>query len=211
MGSRDQLLLVLRKRPDSTVTHLAAELAMTGMGVRRHLTALVAEGLVERSSLVAGGSPGRPPMGWRLSNAGMETFPRRYDALALDLLDDLDPAEVAGALERRTDKQVAQYQAQLAGCTDLEERVTALARLRDQAGYLAECTIGDAGAIVLTENNCAVHRVAEHHPVVCAMELALLRRVLGPEVEVTRISHTMAGDAACSYCIRPAVSPVNPG
>ncbi|MDQ6727104.1 MAG: MarR family transcriptional regulator [Actinomycetota bacterium] len=212
MGSRHQLLLVLRKRPDSTVTHLAAALAMTGVGVRRHLTALAAEGLVERSGVAVGsGGPGRPAAGWRLSAAGMETFPRRYDALALDLLEDLDPADVAGALDRRTDKQVAQYQAQLAGCTDFEERVTALARLRDQAGYLADCTPGEAGAFVLTEHNCAVHRVAEHHPVVCAMELALLRRVLGPDVEVNRISHTMAGDAACSYCIRPAGSPVRPG
>lgn len=35
------------------------------------------------------------------------------------------------------------------------------------------------------------------------MELSLIRRVLGPDVEVTRMSHAMAGDAVCSYCIRP--------
>jgi predicted ArsR family transcriptional regulator len=211
VGSRDQLLLVLRRRPDSTVTDLAAELAMTGMGVRRHLTALAAAGLVERSPAAGHSGPGRPPAGWRLSTAGMETFPRRYDALALDLLEELDPAEVAGALDRRNDTQVAQYQAQLAGCTGLLERVTALARLRDQAGYLAECAEAEGGALVLTEGNCAVHRVAEHHPVVCAAELSLLRRVLGPEVEVTRISHTMAGDTVCAYCIRPTDSPAGPG
>ena len=57
--------------------------------------------------------------------------------------------------------------------------------------------------LVLTENNCAIHRVAERHPAVCAMELTLFRRVLGPDVEVTRVSHAMAGDAGCTYCIRP--------
>lgn len=212
VGSRDQLLLVLRKRPDSTVACLAAELAMTGVGVRRHLAALAVEGLVEQTPSVLGrGGPGRPPAGWRLSIAGMETFPRRYDALALDLLEDLDPADIASALDRRTDTQVAQYQSQLAECTGFEERVTALARLRDQAGYLAECAPGEGASLVLTENNCAVHRVAERHPVVCAMELSLLRRVLGPAVEVTRISHTMAGDPVCSYCIRPTASPGDPG
>ncbi len=212
MGSRHQLLLLLRKRPDSTVAQLATELQMTGMGVRRHLAVLVSEGLVEGSPCRAtGNGPGRPPTGWRLSRAGMETFPRRYDGLALDLLEDLDPVDVAGALDRRTDKQVAQYQAQLAGCADLEERVSALAGLRDQAGYLAEWSKGEDGALVLTENNCAVHRVAEQHPVVCAMELALLRRVLGPEVEVTRMSHTVAGDAVCAYRIRPVSPPVASG
>jgi predicted ArsR family transcriptional regulator len=57
---------------------------------------------------------------------------------------------------------------------------------------------------VLTENNCAVHRVAERHPEVCAIEISLLRRVLGPDVEVSRLSHAMAGDAVCAYCIRPS-------
>jgi DeoR family suf operon transcriptional repressor len=174
------------------------------MGVRRHLSTLSTEGLVEQSACARGG-PGRPPAGWRLSATGLELFPRRYDALALDLLEDLSPEEAAGALGRRTDKQVTQYQTVLAGCSTLEEQVAALTGLRDQAGYLAEWSKGDGDDdFVLTENNCAVHRVAENHPAVCALELTLLRRVLGPDVEVTRKSHAMTGDAVCSYCIRPA-------
>lgn len=188
------------------MAELARELALSGMGVRRHLAILSADGLVEQSACTRGG-PGRPPAGWRLSATGMEMFPRRYDGLALDLLDELAPEEAAGALGRRNDKQVSQYQAALVECSTLEEQVAALASLRDQAGYLAEWSKGDGDEFVLTENNCAVHRVAEHHPAVCAMELSLLRRVLGPEVEVTRHSHAMAGDAVCSYCIRPS----NPG
>ena len=184
------------------MAELADALAMSGMGVRRHLAALSAEGLVEQSTCARSG-PGRPPAGWRLSAAGVEMFPRRYDALALDLLEDLSTDEVASALGRRTDKQVSQYHEALAGCSTLEDQVAELTRLRDQAGYLAEWSPGEDGALVLTENNCAVHRVAEHHPAICAMELTLLRRVLGPEVEVTRMSHAMTGDAVCSYCIRP--------
>jgi predicted ArsR family transcriptional regulator len=134
----------------------------------------------------------------------MEMFPRHYDTLALDLIEDLAPDEVASAMARRNDKQVAQYRAALAGRVGLEERVAGLAELRDLEGYLAEWSWGADANLVLTENNCAVHRVAEHHPAVCAMELALMRGVLGPDVEVTRISHAMAGDAVCAYRIRPA-------
>jgi len=188
-----------------TVAELAAALAMSGMGVRRHLAALAAEGLVERSPGTARGA-GRPPAGWRLSASGLEQFPRRYDSFAIDLLDDLGPDEAAAALARRNDRQVAQGRAALDGCTGLAERVAALSELRDQAGYLAEWSESGDG-FVLTENNCAVHRVAEHHPAVCAMELALVRRVLGPDVEVTRISHAMTGGAVCSYRIRPAPQP----
>ena len=201
MGSRHQLLLLLRKHPGATVAELAEALALSGMGVRRHLAALSREGLVEQSTCLRTG-PGRPPAGWRLSAAGMEMFPRRYDTLALDLLEDVAAEEVAAALLRRNDKHVAQYQAALAGCGTLQEQVAGLAELRDQAGYLAEWAAEDDG-YVLTENNCAVHRVAELHPAVCSMELALMRRVLGPDVEVRRTSHAMAGDAVCSYCIGP--------
>jgi len=185
-----------------TVTELARDMAISGMGVRRHLGAMAADGLVEQSACAHTG-PGRPPAGWRLSASGRELFPRRYDGLALDLMDELPPEEMAGALTRRNDKLVDQYQAVLAGCTDLPERVAEVTRLRDVAGYQAEWAIGDGDELVLTEHNCAIHRVAEHHPAVCAVELSLLRQVMGPDVEVTRVAHAMSGDAVCSYCIRP--------
>lgn len=206
MTTRRRLLLLLRKHPGTTVAELASQLELTGMGVRRHLDALQADGLVETTQCARGGR-GRPATGWRLSASGLELFPRRYDTIALDVLEDVaehaGPGAVAAVFERRTDKVVAEYEEALAGREALEDRIAGLAEIRDEAGYLAEWSAGADGELVLTENNCAVHRVAEHHPAVCAMELALIRRVLGPDVEVTRSAHTMAGDPVCSYCIRP--------
>jgi len=204
--TRHKLLLLLRKNPGVTVTELAAELDLTGMGVRRHLDVLEADGLVETTEC-ARGARGRPATGWRLSTTGLELFPRRYDAIALDVLEDVaehaGPDAVAAVFARRTDKLVAEYDTVLADRQGLEDRVAGLTQIRDDAGYLAECSAGADGELILTENNCAVHRVAERHPAVCAMELALIRRVLGPDVEVSRVAHTMTGDAVCSYCIRP--------
>lgn len=177
------------------------------MGVRRHLTALADEGLVERAACAAAGL-GRPPAGWRLTAAGRELFPRRYDRLALDLIEELAPDELATALARRNDKQVAQYRGALAACAGLAEEVAELAGLRDQAGYQAEWSPGDDGDLTLTEHNCAIYRVAESQPALCAMELALFRQVLGPDVEVTRLTHAIAGDTGCSYRIRPRTDDV---
>jgi predicted ArsR family transcriptional regulator len=204
--TRRKLLLLLRKHPGTTVAELAAELELTGMGVRRHLDALESEGLVETTECTRR-ARGRPASGWRLSATGLELFPRRYDTIALDVLEDVaeqvGPGAVAAVFERRTEKMVNEYENALADRHTLEERVAGLTQIRDDAGYLAEMSADADGSLVLTENNCAVHRVAEHHPAVCAMELTLIRRVLGPDVEVTRTAHTMAGDAVCSYCIRP--------
>jgi len=203
--TRSRLLRLLRKHPGITVTELAAALGLTGMGIRRHLESLEGDGLAERTACSHHGI-GRPPNGWQLSGAGMELLPRSYDTFVLQLLEDM--SEQVGdegidvVLRRRSDKTAAQYGDELADASTLDDRVAALARIRDQAGYMAECC-RDVETMVLTENNCAVHRVAERFPAVCAMELALFRRVLGPDVEVTRVAHTMAGDAMCAYRIRP--------
>ncbi|MGH9156916.1 MAG: helix-turn-helix transcriptional regulator [Acidimicrobiales bacterium] len=207
MTTRRRILSLLAEHPGTTVAELARELSLTDMAVRRHLAALRDDGLVESAAAAEPGrGAGRPSGRWRLSAAGRETLPRRYDGLAIELLDDLaavGPEVVTAAFCCRTEKVAAEYRAAMAGKVDLADRVAALAQLRDRAGYAAEwCEAGD-GSLVLTEHNCAVHRVAERHPVVCASELELLRAVLGPDVEVTRSAHTMAGDDACRYQIRP--------
>jgi len=206
VATRRDLLLLLRKQPGITVTELARQLKLTGMGVRRHLDALAAEGLAD-TVVPARRGLGRPAAGWRLTAAGLELFPRRYDGLALDLLEDLDeqagPQAVDELLGHRTEKLVAEYRAALEGVDGLEARVAEVTRLRDESGYLAEYGSDDSGDLVLTECNCAVHRVAEKYPAVCAQELELLRRALGSSVEVTRVAHTMSGDAVCSYRVRP--------
>jgi predicted ArsR family transcriptional regulator len=203
--TRRDLLLLLRKQPGITVTELARQLDLTGMGVRRHLDALAAEGLAD-TVVPARRGRGRPAAGWRLTAAGLELFPRRYDGLALELLEDLQEQAGSGAVDelvtRRTDKLVAEYRAELRGVDGLEARVAEVTRLRDEAGYMAESGHDDNGDLLLTECNCAVHRVAEKYPVVCAQELELLRRVLGSGVEVKRVAHTMSGDAVCSYRVR---------
>jgi predicted ArsR family transcriptional regulator len=197
---------LLRKQPGITVTEMAQQLGLTGMGVRRHLDQLEADGLVEPTEC-SRKRLGRPATGWRLSNGGLELFPRRYDGLALDVLEDVSeqvgPEGLDALFRHRTEKLVADYESRLRETADVEERVAELAAIRDEAGYLAEWSHGDDGEMILTENNCAVHRVAEQYPAVCAMEMALMKRVMGPDVEVTRVAHTMAGDPVCSYRIRP--------
>jgi predicted ArsR family transcriptional regulator len=208
--TRREVLLLLRTRPGMTAAELADVLSVTTTAVRRHLDALAAEHLVEQVAPArAAAGAGRRARGWRLSPAGAEQFPRRYDAFAVDLIDDLaeeaGPAAVDAVFARRTEKLVAQYRSALEGVTDVDQRVDALAALRDRAGYLAEVRDDehDGRARLLVENNCAVHRVAEQHPAVCSMELALFRRVLGADVDVTRVSHAMSGDAVCCYRIGP--------
>ena len=206
--TRRELLLLLRTRPGITVHELADEMRLSEVAVRRHLDILVADKIAEQvPAAKAAVGAGRRASGWRLSGTGLELFPRRYDALALELLEDLaeeaGPEAVDAVFARRTDKLAAQYETVLDGVTDPLEKVRLIASLRDQGGYLTDVRAGSDDEVILVENNCAVHRVAERHSVVCDMELVLFRRVLGPEVEVERVSHTMAGDPVCCYRVCP--------
>lgn len=201
-------MLLLRKHPGSTVAELASLMELTNMGVRRHLDGLAADGLAEPMSPQGARSVGRPPAGWRLTPEGEEEFPRRYDQFALDVLEDVadtcGPAALEESLHRRTAKLAQSYEDALAEADSLADRVERLAALRDADGYLAETATDDEGDWLLTENNCAIHRVARRFPILCTMELSLFRRCLGPQVEVTRESHALSGDAVCCYRVRPA-------
>ncbi|HEX7276883.1 MAG TPA: winged helix-turn-helix transcriptional regulator, partial [Acidimicrobiales bacterium] len=162
MTTRSRLLLLLRKHPGITVTDLAAALGLTGMGIRRHLESLELDGLVERSAC-CDHRVGRPPNGWRLSPKGMELLPRGYDTFVLQLLEDLCEQGDEGldvVLRRRSEKLAAQYRDELAEAATLDEKVAGLAQVRDRAGYIAEWH-REGEMLILIENNCAVHRVAE--------------------------------------------------
>jgi predicted ArsR family transcriptional regulator len=206
--TRRAVLLLLRRRPGITVAELADELQISGKAVRRHLNLLADAGMARTVPAVRRGA-GRPAAGWEITAGGCDTLPRNYDSLAVDLLDDLadtlGPSGVEAVLARRTGKLASEYRVALAGSASLGEQVRALAVLRDQEGYVATSE-EDGDGWRLVEHHCAVQRAAQRHPSLCAMELSVLRQVLGPEVEVERDRHLLGGDTCCCYHIRPGCS-----
>ncbi|MGH3850584.1 MAG: helix-turn-helix transcriptional regulator, partial [Pseudonocardiaceae bacterium] len=135
MTTRRKLLVLLQTRPGSTVNQLSDHMGISGVGVRRHLDALVAEGTVETltHTVVPGGGAGgigRPAIRWRLSAAGLELLPRRYDSLAVELMDEiefLEPGVVEAAFRGRSEKLAGEYRAALANCNGVIERAAGLA------------------------------------------------------------------------------------
>ena len=201
--TRREVMLFLKKRGPVDVAAMAAELGLTGMAVRRHLDALKASGVVETT--IERRPVGRPRHLWRLSPAGDELFPRRYDTVALQVLEDLE--EIGGreavhaVFERRADRLVGEYKSDMA--PEMPAAIADLARLRDDAGYLCDWREDGEGGYWLVENNCAVHKIAERYPKVCALELTLFKEALGDGVMVERVTHIASGDTTCTYKIRP--------
>jgi predicted ArsR family transcriptional regulator len=200
-AGRRAILCSLKARGEATAEDLAGELDVTVGAVRQQLGPLGEDGLVAHRDERRG--PGRPRRWYCLTPAAEAIFPKRYGQLTNQLLgfiEAADPALIADAFERRGLQRQARAEMRLAG-RGLDEKVTELARILDEDGYLASWEADGPGRWRITELNCAILDVARQHHQACGSELAFLRGVL-PEATVDRVTHILAGAHSCSYEVR---------
>jgi predicted ArsR family transcriptional regulator len=181
-GTREKILVLLRRHGRLSAPRLAELLQLTSVGVRRHLALLERDGLVLSS--VEKPKRGRPAAVYRLSDAGLETFPRHYDEVArevLAFLKDRDAATLAQFLAWRNERLAASYAGRVEGAT-LAERTEALAQVLNDQGFMAEVEPADDG-LRLCQHNCTVEHLATELPDLCTSEAELFERLLGTRVE----------------------------
>ena len=199
-GLRGEILLELKRAQPLTARALADKLGVSPNAVRHHLKELEAAALVTYGREQRG--IGAPTFAYSLSDQGEALFPKRYEQTLTGLLDRLaekQGREAAVAmfedlyadLERR-------LQAELQGVAP-ERRLEAVARVMNDAGYMAE-TDTASGGFRLAEHNCAIRAVAERYPEVCAVEAKFLQAVLAA-TRVERTTHIVSGCNACEYAI----------
>jgi predicted ArsR family transcriptional regulator len=205
------VLELLKRRGAMSAVALGAALGVSPVGVRRHLDGLLADGLVavdvERRPV------GRPTSVYRLTQAGDETFPQAYAALAETVLsgvaEELGPGGVERALVRRAEALAEPLAARLAAA-DIATAARALAGVQDRGGFLAEASSIDDSTALLVEHNCPVARVVGTWPQVCAAELAMFERAVGERATVERVTHIASGDRTCSYLLRARAGGASP-
>lgn len=199
--TRRRIILALKQNGHMTAAELADMLGITSMGVRRHLTMLERDRMV-RYDLVQRGK-GRPSYVYRLSPEAENLFPKNYAALTKELLGYLsadDDQQVIQLFDQRAQRRIRQAKARI-GDGSLAVRVSGLADILSEEGYLAEWEQVDGDTFLLREHNCAVHDVAQEFRAACRSELTFLQAVL-PDAEVTREHHIMSGESFCAYRIR---------
>jgi len=197
--TRREILDALRRSTGLT----ADQLGVTAMAVRKHLTALQAEGLlcarVERRPV------GRPVHIYALAPGAQEGHPRHYQELTVDLLDDLrtlDGGDKVELLFRRRAEGVRERLAPALAERPLPAQLDILAGFLDQQGYLADWEATPEGDYLLKEHNCALYGLAQCAPEVCACELDLIQSLL-PATTVVRETRIVDGDSFCCYRLRP--------
>jgi predicted ArsR family transcriptional regulator len=204
---RRTILLHLRRSGRCATDAIAVSLGASRTGVAQQLRALESAGLVAKSPQHHG--VGRPRNLYDVTPEAQGLFPSNYEGLAGGLLSAI--LEVGGerlmedvfAARRRQAEATLRRRLEEALPSDATtaERVTVLARLQDEQGYLAEAIV-DADGVRLVQHNCAMHDVARGLPVACAAELDLFRGLLGPGT--IREQHIGSGDRCCTYRVGQA-------
>jgi predicted ArsR family transcriptional regulator len=204
--TRHALLNALKQRGPSDASALAATLGVSAMGVRQHLYALAAEGLVAYEQEAR--PVGRPAKLWRLTPLADRFFPNGHAELAVGLIEAMGDAFGREGLERlvaaRARRQADAYRQRIPADAPLDARLVALAGMRTEEGYMAEVEAAGAGAYRLVENHCPVCIAATACAGLCGAELDVFREVLGPGVSIERTEHIVSGARRCVYDVKPA-------
>ncbi|MFB2918224.1 MULTISPECIES: helix-turn-helix transcriptional regulator [Aerosakkonema] len=205
--SKNQILYLLKMRGPQTATVLAEQLQVSPMAVRQHLQALQADRWVmyqeERRP------QGRPVKLWQLTDRSTTHFPDSHADLMLDLLRGVEAVFGTPGLEKllaeRTQRQIETYTARLSEfpqTKDWRGKVAAIACLRHQEGYMAEAIEQPDGSMLLVENHCPIRTAAVSCQLLCCCEWEMFKVLLGKQVSIERVEHSLQGDRRCAYLIR---------
>jgi predicted ArsR family transcriptional regulator len=188
----------------TTAAALALQVGLTPAAVRRHLDALLADGLIEerepRPSAVRG--RGRPARLFAVTEAGRDSFDQAYDDLAASALRFVAESGGREAVAAFARQRVAELEARyrpVVEAAEPEARTQALAEALTGDGYAASTRPAGSGAATgeqLCQHHCPVAHVAQQFPELCEAETEVFARLLGTHVQ--RLATIAHGDGVCT-------------
>ncbi|OIJ18832.1 ArsR family transcriptional regulator [Anaerobacillus alkalidiazotrophicus] len=205
VSTRDQILSLLKVNKQLTVSEMANHLEITEMAVRRHLNTLERDNII--ATTLVRQAMGRPTNVYFLTKTGQEMFPRNYATLTVDLLRDIEDLSgkemVQQLFERRKERLKGKYGSRITDELTLDEKITELARLQNEHGYMVELDKDAEGSYIFKEYNCPISEIAKEYPIACSCELSLFQELLGTDQVDCEICMAVDSEPHCFYKIKP--------
>ena len=199
--TRRQILDSIKLSGPMSVDQLGEILEVMPVTVRAHVNVLERDRLL-RGSEHRTGRAGRPSILYSLTDEAQDFFPKDYDGLASNILDNVrklhGDRSVTQVIER-IGEEMAQANADKFRARDMASKVEQASRVMNQNGSLATWE-KQGDKYILTAHNCPYLHVAEHSPGICGMETAFLRKALS--AEVTLESSVINGAHDCKFFIQ---------
>ncbi len=200
--TRDRVAQLLLQHGSATTSELSDALGLSCAAIRRHLDAMLADGLVEARERPVRGrrGRGRPARIFSLTAAARESFPHTYDDLANAALRWIAQHHGPVAVSAFAAAQVAGLEERCRAAMreagdDPLARAEALAGALTAEGYAAGATAIASGG-QLCQHHCPVAHVAAEFPQLCEAETQVISRLVGTHVQ--RLATIANGDGVCT-------------
>ncbi len=194
--------LILEHGP-ITASALGERVGLTPAAIRRHLDALLADGMIETGRARPGQTRrgrGRPAKWFAITDAGRSAFVHAYDDLATSALRFLAEAAGEGAVAAFARRQIADLERRyrpVVQAAPPHQRVRTLAEALSADGYAAAAAKApQGGGEELCQHHCPVAHVAAEFPQLCEAETEAFSRLLGTPVQ--RLATIAHGDGICT-------------
>lgn len=197
--------LILEHGP-ITAAALGERLGLTPAAVRRHLDALLAEGMIEPRTARPRGQRGRgrPAKLFAITDAGRSAFEHAYDGLAGNALrflaERVGQDAVAEFARSQVSGLVGRLQPEMRK-VPADQRVRVLAEALSADGYAASASKASLGGEQLCQHHCPVAHVAAEFPQLCEAETEAFAQILGTPVQ--RLATIAHGDGVCTTHVSP--------
>jgi predicted ArsR family transcriptional regulator len=199
--TRDAVARSILENGPSTAAVLSEKLGFTPAGIRRHLDALVADGVLEarepHAALVRG--RGRPSKVFVMTDNGREKFEHSYDDLAVAALKfmsaQVGEQSIKAFADSRADDIIKKASISLAKRSHKSE---ALATFLSDQGYAASVAVKTHGEEIC-QHHCPIAHVAAEFPQLCEAETRAFSELLGTHVQ--RLATIAHGDGVCTTFI----------
>jgi predicted ArsR family transcriptional regulator len=205
-GTRARVARLILEHGPVAAAALGERLGLTSAAVRRHLDALLADGMIEPRTVRPRGQRGRgrPAKLFAITDAGRSAFEHAYDGLAGSALRFL--------AERMGEEAVADFaRTQVSGlvgrlepimaAVPADQRVQVLAQALSAEGYAASATKAKSGGDQLCQHHCPVAHAAAEFPQLCEAETEAFAQLLGTPVQ--RLATIAHGDGVCTTHVSP--------
>ncbi|HJU83442.1 MAG TPA: HTH domain-containing protein [Holophagaceae bacterium] len=198
-----KILEHLLSRPEgATLDELAAHLGVTRTAVQQHVLRLLDLGYLVYED--AKGAVGRPRRIYRISDEGIDAFPKKYswlaNAILAQLAGRLGPSGSRAFMEELAAAVAASLDSGAAASDPPALRLKKVTALMNELGYRAvlKPAAGPREAAIEAVN-CVYHSVAKTHPELCQFDVSLIEHASGMGVRLE--SCIAKGGAVCRFCI----------
>lgn len=199
IGSRQEqiMTLLLNSAGGMSIDEMAAKMDISRNAVKQHLVGLEKLQWVKEAALNSTG--GRPARSYRLTEQGLNRFPKQYAWFCNLLLDDLAAELSTEALEKmmwNMGVKLAQSLAPQFSHKNTRQKLLALVELMQSLGYHAELEQAE-GLPSIKAVNCVYHDLAQQHPELCHFDQALISTLLEKPIRQTQCMAKQ--DCACRF------------